>query len=881
MIKSAFESVNEACVDLFEKKKIRVLHVDDDSEFLAVAKQCLEEQGQLQVDTALSAEEALEKLRNSEYDAIIADYQMPGKNGLELLKELRQEGKNVPLILFTCKGKEEVAIEAMNSGVERYIDKQGNVETTYEILKHSICSAVKRQRTEKRLKESENLLSQITDNMQDMLSITDVDLKFTYASSSHKWILGYEPNEMIGKPIHQYIHPDDLEAAMKAIQKAAEKRSGEKIEVRVKHADGHYLSLEVIEKVLTDDDGQFVGTMLTSRDITERKEAEKKILKASEEWRNTFDALSDFVFILDREQKFVRVNKTVCDFLKKEPEELIGKHCYEVLHGTDKPLPTCPCKEMLLTGRAVTTEVDDPNSGMSFLLTVSPFLDDKGEHIGCVHVAKDITERKKAEEKLRFLKEFNERIVDSIGDALLVIDPDDFTIKSVNETALKQLKLRREDVIGKTCYKITHHSLTPCKSPYHVCPVQETLKTGKPVTVEHTHCDKDNSEIYVEVTAHPVRNREGNIIQVLHLARDITERKRNYEKIGFQARLLNAVGQAIIATDIKGNITYWNFAAEQLYGWTETEVLGRNIVDVTPAETSREQAENILKKLIAGESWSGEFLAKRRDGTAFPAIVTDAPITNDKGEFIGIIGVSTDITEQKWMQEVFGEAITKVAELNEKLRVVESLTRHDLRNKLAALNGLVYILKKRYGENQEAQQHLRDIELVAQQMLRILEFERIYSQVGAEELEYINVEQHLTEAISLFSDLKGAILINDCHGLTVFADSLLRQLFYNLIDNSLKYGEKTSKIRVHYEVEKDQVKLIYDDDGVGIPEEMRNDLFSEGFGKGTGYGLYLIKRICEAYGWTILETGKQGQGVQFTMVIPEKGKEGKSNYEIS
>jgi signal transduction histidine kinase len=124
-------------------------------------------------------------------------------------------------------------------------------------------------------------------------------------------------------------------------------------------------------------------------------------------------------------------------------------------------------------------------------------------------------------------------------------------------------------------------------------------------------------------------------------------------------------------------------------------------------------------------------------------------------------------------------------------------------------------------------------------------------------------------------------LINDCRGLTVFADSLLRQLFYNLIDNSLKYGEKTSKIRVHYEVEKNQVKLIYDDDGVGIPEEMRENLFSEGFGKGSGYGLYLIKRICEAYGWTILETGKHGQGVQFTMVIPEKGKDGKSNYEIS
>ena len=564
MIKSTIESVNEACIDLFEKKKIRILHADDDPEFLAVAKQCLEEQNQFQVDTALSAEEALEKLRNSEYDAIVADYHMPGKNGLELLKELRQEGKNVPFILFTCKSKEEVAIEAVNSGVEQYIDKQGNAETTYEILKQSICNAVKRQRTEKRLKESENLLSQITDNMQDMLSLTDENMAFTYASSSHKWILGYEPNEMVGKPIHQYIHPDDLAAAMKVIQKAAEKRSGEKMEVRVKHADGHYLLLEIRGKALINENGQIKGAVFNSRDITERK---------------------------------------------------------------------------------------------------------------------------KAEEKLRFLKEFNERIVDSIGDALLVIDPNDYTIKSVNEIALKQLKLRREDLIGKTCYEITHHSLAPCEPPHHVCPVHEMLKTGKAFTVEHAHVDKDNNEIHVEVSAHPVRNQEGNIIQVLHFAKDITERKRNFEKIGFQARLLNAVGQAIIATDINGNITYWNHAAEQLYGWTETEVLGRNIVDVTPAETSREQAEDILKRLIAGESWSGEFLAKRRDGTPFPAIVTDAPITNDKGEFIGIIGISTDITEQKWMQEVFDEAITKVAELNEKLRVVEGLTRHDLRNKLSALNG--------------------------------------------------------------------------------------------------------------------------------------------------------------------------------------------------
>jgi len=91
---------------------LRILHVDDDAAFLAVAKQCLEEQSQFEVDTALSAKEALKKLKRSEYDAVVSDYQMPGKNGLELLKELRQEGNYTPFILFTCKGKEEIAIEA-------------------------------------------------------------------------------------------------------------------------------------------------------------------------------------------------------------------------------------------------------------------------------------------------------------------------------------------------------------------------------------------------------------------------------------------------------------------------------------------------------------------------------------------------------------------------------------------------------------------------------------------------------------------------------------------------------------------------------------------------------------------------------------------------
>src|SRR3990170_3089796 len=885
MTEVTVELASVACAELCEKNKIRVLHVDDDAEFLAVAKQCLEEDGRFQVDAAISAEEALEKLRSSVYDVVIADYLMPGKNGLEFLREVKRGGNGIPFILFTSKGKEEIAIQALNSGVERYVDKAGNAGQVYEELKRSICAAVKNRRAEKLLVESENRLKLITENMQDVLLLTDGSLVCTHVSSSIKTVLGHEPSDVVGKSILEFVHPDNLPTVMRSVENA--EGSGGIMEVRCRRSDGSYAVVEGNGRILTDENGNFTSVVVTLRDVTERKRVEQELKNSEEKYRSLFaNMLNGFAYcemIWDENGQpvdfvYLEINDAFEKLTGLKKASVLGKKVTEAIPGIKEAHPELfdIYGKVALTGKEENLEIYF--KPLNIWLSISVYSPKKGYFAA---VFENVTERKKAEEKLRFLKEFNESIVDSIGDTLLVINPEDYTIKSLNEAALKQLKLRREDLIGKTCHEITHQSLAPCESPHNVCPVQEMLKTGKAVTVEHTHFDRDNNEIHVEVSAHPVRNKEGNIIQVLHLARDVTERAKNLEKMRFQAELLNAAGQTVIATDKDARITYWNSAAEELHGWSEAEMKGQNIVDVTPAETSREQAADILNRLIAGEYWSGEFLAKRRDGTAFPAIVTDAPITNDKGEVIGIIGVSTDITEQKWMQEVLEEAIKQVAELNEKLRVVESLTRHDLRNKLAALNGLVYILKKRYGENQEAQQHLRDIELVAQQMLRILEFERIYSQVGAEELEYINVEQHLTEAISLFSDLKGAILINDCHGLTVFADSLLRQLFYNLIDNSLKYGEKTSKIRVHYEVEKDQVKLIYDDDGVGIPEEMRNDLFSEGFGKGTGYGLYLIKRICEAYGWTILETGKQGQGVQFTMVIPEKGKDGKSNYKIS
>ena len=121
----------------------------------------------------------------------------------------------------------------------------------------------------------------------------------------------------------------------------------------------------------------------------------------------------------------------------------------------------------------------------------------------------------------------------------------------------------------------------------------------------------------------------------------------------------------------------------------------------------------------------------------------------------------------------------------------------------------------------------------------------MYESLGVEELTYVDVEKAVDEAAVLFPDLTFKV-VNDCQGLRLFADSFLRQLFYNFIDNTRKYGKKTTTIRVYYEkADQDSLKLVYEDNGVGVPLENKPRLFKEGFSTGgsTGYGLFLVTEI--------------------------------------
>ncbi len=140
MTETTFRSMVE--LQLTETESfLRVLHVDDDDCFLMVSKQILEMEGKIKVETAISVYEALENLKLFQYDVVVSDYEMPGKNGLQFLEELKKIPNSPPFILFTGKGREEVAAKALNLGAFKYLNKYGDPETVYTELASSIQQA--------------------------------------------------------------------------------------------------------------------------------------------------------------------------------------------------------------------------------------------------------------------------------------------------------------------------------------------------------------------------------------------------------------------------------------------------------------------------------------------------------------------------------------------------------------------------------------------------------------------------------------------------------------------------------------------------------------------------------------------------------------------
>ncbi|HEY7270959.1 MAG TPA: PAS domain S-box protein, partial [Dehalococcoidia bacterium] len=245
----------------------------------------------------------------------------------------------------------------------------------------------------------------------------------------------------------------------------------------------------------------------------------------------------------------------------------------------------------------------------------------------------------------------------------------DGIVRWANQAEYGRLGFKRDDFFGKPYAKF-FADMEEGEDVMNRLYAGEVL-TACVVGLRHASGER----LTVAIDGHAVRRDDDWHARLL--TRDLTAERRSSEETRLQAAMLDAVGQAILCADIDGLITYWNSAAEKLYGWKADEALGRPVFELIVPEKERARAQEIVDLVAAGNTWSGEFPLVRRDGSEIDAFITDTPLLDDKGKLAGFVGVAADMTSLKTAEREARVRQRRLEALAESLPAIVAMASQD------------------------------------------------------------------------------------------------------------------------------------------------------------------------------------------------------------
>ncbi|MBE9120078.1 PAS domain S-box protein [Tychonema sp. LEGE 07199] len=482
----------------------------------------------------------------------------------------------------------------------------------------------------------------------DMLCVIGFDGYFKRINPAAEKILGYSPAEIVGQLFIEFVHPDDRQATLKEAESIAAGNSSVGFENRWRCRNGSYKWVAWTVSPFCEEELMYA----IGRDVTDRKQAQESLQHSNSILRSVIESTPDLIFVKDLEGRYAIANSALAQFLEKPIETIIGKDdsalfppeiAAQVIEGD---------RRVTATGECFTYEEDIPKNGVvrTFLTAKYPWRDSEGKFIGVVGISRDISDRKEIEAALLEKNILLESVIESTGDSIFVKDIHGRHLL-VNSQAAAIIGLPKSEIIGKKDAELF---------PPDIADMQEendrrVRQSGIEETIEEAGKDSDGNIRTFLSTKSPLRDRLGNIIGVVGVARDISDRKQAEQALQESEEryrcLIEATSQIVWDTTAVGEVIGEQTGLSAFTGATYHELKGWGWLDrVHPDD--REYTATMWSDAVANcILFAIEHRLLRHDGEYRYMSVRGVPLLNADGSVRQWVGIHSDITESKIIEQ--------------------------------------------------------------------------------------------------------------------------------------------------------------------------------------------------------------------------------------
>ncbi|MDD4127052.1 MAG: PAS domain S-box protein [Methanomicrobium sp.] len=608
---------------------------------------------------------------------------------------------------------------------------------------------------------------------------------------------------------------------------------------------------------LYDSDGNIAGAIESIRDITERKRAENILKKSENLYRTIFDTTGAATIIINNDTSIAMANSVFANLSGFSQDELEGKKSWtEFIHHDDL--------EMM---KKYHTDRRDP------LIKVLNeyefrFINRYGEIRHCINyvglipetsqsVASilDITKRKQAEETLAESEQRYRSVVEDQTEFICRFLPDG-THVFVNDAYCRYFGLSRDELVGKKFL-----STIPVSDQKRLNNFFKSLTPKHPAdSIEHRIIMPNGAIRWQLWNERAIFDNEGSVIEYQAVGRDITDRKKAEETLAESEEryrlLVENLHDIVYTITTDGIFTFVSPAATTLLGYPVSYSKGRLIFDFIHPDDAEKCYSFINLVKETGKRQEGiEYRIKDSEGSWHWHTSGVVPLKDSSGQITGFEGIARDITERKLAEDTLRLA-------NRKLHILSGITRHDILNLVMVIRGSLEITRDYVTDSKQAD-YLNKIEKAIFDIQRHIEFTREYENLGVYKPVWLDIYKLIEKTKN--DDI---ILCNNCRNFKVKADPMLEKVFANLMDNTIRHGERATEVHTDCIISDRDLKIEWKDNGTGVPDSQKDKIFEKGVGRNTGFGLFLAREILSITGIQILETGEEGKGARFEMIVP-------------